>query len=89
MQSVAPSLGPYLRPKRREPVTCASTVEVECTYGHRLKGVSVATCLPTFGMEISLPAHLEIIQKILNWLCCLYEISQWWRMNTITDIRSS
>ena len=33
-------------PKRREPVKCASTVEVECTYGHRLKGVSVATCLP-------------------------------------------
>ena len=41
-----PSLGPYLRPKRREPVKCASTVEVECTYGHRLKGASVATCLP-------------------------------------------
>ena len=41
-----PSLGPYLRPKRREPVKCASTIEVECTYGYRLKGASVATCLP-------------------------------------------
>ena len=42
----APLLVPNLKLRTPGPITCYSTVEVECASGFRLIGASKAVCLP-------------------------------------------